>query len=312
MIQVLVAMLCTSCFPAAEPPRGERVHLAGLPPVVLMDAGDEPRRQLRYRLKEGEEFVIRSSVSLSMNAEADGAGDQDSLAVSAQKRELVVVVHVDDDSARFDQIIEETTFDVSPPLMKDFAELSKRTQDAMRGVRYRKRIDSRGRLLISGSELPPAAADLPMLPGMGASMDLARFFAAVPLPAEKVGVGAKWTTVIVPEPAMDADHLPERIVQTYRIDAIRADELHLSVLIEFPATEIVNHPQSGLTSTMRAEGWMTADIIMSLDEPIPRRMTHTGVMRLETTFVRGGKEHASTSRARMEMVSSAERAEPQR
>jgi len=156
------------------------------PEVVVLDAGAQPRHELRYDLIEGqtEGFAMTSG----------GAGrftDQGTRSPWVETPPFVttglstVTAAKEDGTYDIEMVIAEvamTDDDVDPAVAEQL-----RVQ--MEGLLMRYRIDERGRVLQSETTATPEALAAGVQPGMIDSMSVQM---VQPLPSEPVGVGAVW------------------------------------------------------------------------------------------------------------------------
>jgi hypothetical protein len=259
-----------------QPAGGELSHL---PQVQLVHAGREPRRELRYSVAPGEAYALEFSMRLE---HVGGPGSQDlEMAVTARSR--IEVKDADEDSLRYDMTNESIQFDALPEFLARGGEWEKAVRQG-EGIRHRMRTDRRGRLLIKGTEAPPgASAVMAMMDRQGMSG-----MGMVLLPEEAVGPGAQWKVELTGLPGETGPQM-----QIFRLASMEGDVLHL--LVEGDVAGVAQEgskgkPQPGVA--VRING----DIVMSLREPMPRRMT----MEMETGAAPAGSP--SGQGMRMQMV----------
>jgi len=160
---------------------------AASPTVTLVDAGEGPRQELRYRFEEG--YSEQLALDLTTRTGMSMAGQQmPAVAIPVRMLMTIRTTEVaDDGTARFEF---DTT---SVELGGDLANAGLGNLAGNAGLSGWIRVDSRGNT-IEGGVTPPTGAD----PGVsqitdGFEQSLQQMSA--PLPAEPVGIGARWQVV---------------------------------------------------------------------------------------------------------------------
>lgn len=253
MFTSLIAAVSAAFLMGGEPPAQAEAKTPIAPRLMLLDAGQEPRQLLRYRLTAGDEFVSQMGMRLRTEAAADFDFN---IATTATFR--YIVRNVDEDSARFDKTTEDVRFDEMPQMMTDLG-MAETMRDQMMGVRARVRIDTRGRVVVVGSDGPPAMNA--QIQGILSGTDFGQ--GVFILPEEPIGPGAKWT--VVTAGTMQGGAVSTS--QTIRLLSIEGDVLRLS--LESDETPVLEGPDmEGVDFFLQ----MIGDATLSLSEPTRRRM----------------------------------------
>ncbi|KPK15512.1 MAG: hypothetical protein AMJ62_08865 [Myxococcales bacterium SG8_38] len=163
-------------------------------PVALLEAGQEPRELLRYKLTDGTITTSTMEVTTSSMATTTSAG-----AEIARRPGLRVVVtsgpavNLPNGNTRYDvQIVNAEAImpaGVDPQVKNDLD----RSAALLKKVRGWIEVDDRG--IVQAADLSQATKDANLPARMLISIVNARTsFSRVMLPAEPVGIGAKWET----------------------------------------------------------------------------------------------------------------------
>jgi hypothetical protein len=167
-----------------EPPGG------GQPSVTLVEAGIEPRRELRLQLEEGDTqtatMTMRMKMGMTVNGKETPAQDLPAMTMGLR----VEVSEVSDDGTiaatfSYGDVGAEGDGKVAREMAKALA--------ALNGLGGTMRLSPRGEYIDGDLDLP---AGLPrtLAATLRSMKDQMKNFAA-PLPAEAVGEGARWTVV---------------------------------------------------------------------------------------------------------------------
>lgn len=220
----------------------EQAYLQKLPKLVsfrLEDAGREPYEVLRYRLPPGTlEHQTRLSIS-SRDLAPDGTGTAEALDV---REGFAIEIGAPGQPLQL-RALEGALGGAPTPLAQSYLQ---RWRDRLVGQPARVQLDTRGQL--QGIELEP---DAPLARTRGAARDelVQRLLAfVVPLPAEPVGVGARWqvTTLLRQGPAavkQTATYtLRERTKERWKIhvDLVRVGKPQRLVDPAFPPGTVAN------------------------------------------------------------------------
>ena len=242
----------------------------GATPVFkLVSAGEEPRRELRYRLAAGSTHLMALTMRMAIGVEIEGRAMPPSRAPAMHMLFECKVTDADDQQARFEFAMpsEPELFEtegIAPAMIeamrKNLAQLATlRGQVAMtnQGIVRDSRIEI-------GPTPDPGAAQ--MLQSMQQSMEQT----AVPLPPVPVGVGAQWRML----QRVGVSGTTVYQVATYTLTAIEGPVATMSVALEqlaprqpLPFPEKAVGASAELVSMQgHGEGSMAVD----LRSPVPR------------------------------------------
>ncbi len=211
-LRLCVALALTACGAAAPlplPPGGDATDPAAVADqgpredelrLTLFEAGAEPRRPLRYRYPIGRpeqiEISMRMTITIVVGETAPGAGPP---AKTAELPTIKTVIRIDPLSVsptgdlKYEFHVIRTTLGDDIEVPKDAREKLETELRRMDGTGGWALVTSRGLTKRSVYEIPH---DVP--PEVAQTMESVRQAVqqiATPLPAEAVGVGAKWETV---------------------------------------------------------------------------------------------------------------------
>jgi hypothetical protein len=180
----------TPAAPAATPAPAKAAEKAG--EVKLVEAGAEPRRQLRYKAVKGDKFGFEMRMKMSMSTKMDG-NEMPSPAmptmVMGGNAEIVEVAPGGNATMRF--VYAEGKLADTEGVMEQVVAAMEAPMAQLKGISGEFVFSPRGEC-VSGSFKVPEDADAMVkqtLDGMNKSMQQL----TVPLPEEAVGKGAKWT-----------------------------------------------------------------------------------------------------------------------
>lgn len=160
------------------------------PSVRVLEAGAEPRRELRYRPTVGETRTL--VVALEMTTKMDMPGMPSMGELPAPTTKMTSSVRIDEVDATgnvaYTTKIERFDFSGGDPAAAAMLEGMKSGMNGLAGTETRGRIDARGRSLAKTAT--PAAGPAAGFPGAGGLDQM-----TIPFPEEAVGVGAKWEIV---------------------------------------------------------------------------------------------------------------------
>ncbi|MDZ7679513.1 MAG: hypothetical protein U5K29_13305 [Acidimicrobiales bacterium] len=169
------------------------------PEVTVLDAGAEPRRELRLVFVPGSEQSLTMQMMMAQQLFVDGAPVNPEVELTYTFDIASRVVEVDDGSATVEMTY--TDFDLVDQGPMGPAEVAQfeRTMDGFMGLSFFVTTNDRGATL--RVEIP---RDFPAT-GVGGVDDMLQEFdtPSVPLPVEAVGVGARWQVEHAPAPLSD-------------------------------------------------------------------------------------------------------------
>jgi hypothetical protein len=237
--------------------------------VTLLDVGEEPHRELRYAFSQTPTPVAGTFTATYGVSGTDAAGEPlpDRAPVTVAAPTEVAVVEVDDDGTA------TVTFDygsgeVTDPGALEGPDLAavESTLEALTEVQATYRVDDRGFVTLLDADGPDTGA------GAGGTdvTAIARRVPAFvqPLPAEPVGVGARWTVTTT----IEVGGVP--VVHTVSVELLERDGELLELLFTIdeadPAagSEDVDPSADTLTiSSLSVDGG--GNVTTRLDRPVP-------------------------------------------
>ncbi|MBX3030178.1 MAG: hypothetical protein KF809_08445 [Chloroflexi bacterium] len=204
--------------PSANPTRGD------VPVVTLLDPGAEPRAELRYRYPSNADVAMTIDIDMEVRFEIDGS---DSQTIDIPTVRMVALLRTGqvaaDGSVRYE--FEYTDMGALGDPAHPAVVAMREQFSALRGLSGWALVDDRGATLDGGIDA------LPFLdPTLQAPVEEWGTWvrqASAPLPAERVGVGARWQVDL----RLQSQGIPIRQTMVYTIDALDGEELQLSVAV---------------------------------------------------------------------------------
>lgn len=210
------------------------------PPVVkLIDAGQEPRQELRYTCKAGEEETMTMRIDTSMNM--TGAQTMQ-MKVPTQVMTMAIKVEKVDSEGNMTVTSKLTKADVlgTPGVQRQVVDAVRTETKKLVGLATRGEITDRGQVLKMDATLPDSAS--PQVKQMIGSLNQSLSQISTVLPKEAVGVGGKWSV------SMSVEAGPMKLQQTatYVVKELTAEGMKLDVAIQqtAPAQKITPPGQS--------------------------------------------------------------------
>lgn len=296
---------------ACAPPADAQVRSEGLS-IELIDAGEAPRRELRYRPPVGhsERFVLQivAADMGAVNGRAMISGTQPSLRMAFR---LEVTEAEDDWFGLVGSVESIDPLDDNPPEMRD---LVRRLSQGVVGAEARVAFTSRGLPIGAQVRAPQGAEDGGDVLVRSALRALTE--AVIPTPPAPVGLGASWRI----ERDVDLSGVPSRIEITYTVERIDEESVELVMRLKQGGDpqrleEMEEGLQEGMTAHLlmiKGEGggrlrlargevyprWavhsaLTLSEIAMREEGEPDRLMESMLMR-ETSLWREGEEPPST------------------
>jgi hypothetical protein len=185
--------------------------------VELLDAGDEPRRVVRLAFESGATATVIHATTLSVEA-TSGDRRQRLTPPSVRQRVRYEITDADATSATVEATIEAVEVD-DDELAADLG--------ALVGVQARYRLDDRGRVSDVTFDVPEDASDavdeqVRQVLGRPGAL-------GSPLPAEPIGVGARWRTTLVQTAGTVTTTVVAIVTATDLTDAVLASEQTLEL-----------------------------------------------------------------------------------
>jgi hypothetical protein len=165
-----------------------------LPVVELVEAGAEPRKELRFALEQGQRFTAEMRMKMGMKIRMNGVE-----APSVPLPETRTLMDLEVTSAGDDGYEYRFAFTAFEPLptpgtVPEVVEMMREQLSSMVGATGSGRLDARGFNLGTEFNIPPGAD--PQMRQILDGMRDAISQMSTPLPEEPVGVGGKWKTTM--------------------------------------------------------------------------------------------------------------------
>jgi hypothetical protein len=197
MIRPIVLSLagCGLLFLSTGAPLAQRSEPLASPPVVtVLDAGAEPRSELRYRFDSGDSDSAAIEMDIKLNMSMAGLQARPvAFPTIRMLVELDAVETLDDGSGRYDFAISSAEIVDNADTDPTLATTLRASLGQLPSVSGWARIDSKGAMLEGNMNLP-AGVD-PQLNQVFDSAEQSLQQMSAPLPSEPVGVGAVWQVV---------------------------------------------------------------------------------------------------------------------
>ena len=189
---LLRAMTVTCGLLAFQGCKSDTAKDAKVEPVLLLEAGEEPRTQLRYMVQDGSVTTSTMELTTSSMTTTTSAGAE--IAKTPSLRFVVSsgpAIELDNGDARFDVRIVQAEAIIPPGADSEVESDFNRSAALLKDVGGWIEVDNRG--IVQRSELNQSAqnANVPkrlLMTIVHARTSLARII----LPAEPVGIGARW------------------------------------------------------------------------------------------------------------------------
>jgi hypothetical protein len=258
---------------------------ADAPVVRLLDAGAEPRTRLRYRLAgpRTEEMTLTTSMTMASSMgtitqpEMPTPGMRMLMSIAAApagKGELVSTA----------QVLDADAVD-GPGLLPGLTDKVRAELRGMKGLTVQERLTTRGMPIKVEISVPPDASPTARssLERMQGSMDRSTV-----LPAEPVGVGARWEV----DSQVRHGGIESRQISRYRVRELSGTRLGLDIEVDVSAgAQEVALPNTNGASAhlddMRGTGTGTVDL--DLTAVVPRRGHSTVETRVSMKVPAGGQ-----------------------
>jgi hypothetical protein len=205
---------------------GERAPAAATAEAVLLDAGAEPRRPLRYAFREGTKEVLSLDLSMSMKLSLMGGMPQEMSLPT-----MTMVMEVENESVspernlRYRFRMKKVDVADDPNALPGVVEGMRMGLSGVVGVGGSAVVTPRGVVVDAEFESPPDA-DPAVAQALGSVRQHVNQMAA-PLPVEPVGVGARWKVVM----PVEAQGLTVTQTVVYELVEVLGDTVKLDLTL---------------------------------------------------------------------------------
>jgi hypothetical protein len=269
----VASSLAAPAASSAEPPVAESPDAGPLkktkgPKVELVEAGTEPRRELRYVYKKGQkeriDLTTKTKLGMTMMGKTVDAPATPPVSMIAS----LEVVSVDGDgTAKRKLAVEKVKMTAAPdPANPGAKELAEQLGN-LEKLRGRDEVDSRG--VVRAIRMEFAGSDDPQLKQIASSMEQNFGQLGAPFPEEAVGVGAKWRV------KTRLEQMGFRLDQTatYKLVALDGDKGKLEITIQqtAPAGKLAlpGVPPGASADLESMKGHGTGDVAFELGRTVP-------------------------------------------
>lgn len=205
------------------------------PDIEILDHGAEPRSALRLNLSAGDSQRVVVDIMQARQMHVEGVGSGDEAEASYAIDIDMVVTAVDEGMASIETTyVDVRLLDPGAATEEDIAEF-RAIADSVAGMTFYSTFDDRGITHMVDSPRSFGGLDSPDdVAVAGLSVP------EIPLPAEAVGLGARWRSVIGP---MSENGTMTTITTEYELQEIHDDRL------------VINQVSTTTTEPMSVEGW---------------------------------------------------------
>lgn len=160
------------------------------PTVKLLDAGSEPRKALRFHVKAGDKETMTMTMKMSMEMPGMGGAGAMKIPTMTMPMDVTVQSVAPNGDISYQSVMAEPGIAEDPNAMPAMVQAMKASLATMKGLTMSGVVSDRGISKQADMKIPDNA-DPSMRQSMDQMKDSMRNMGA-PLPAEPVGVGAKW------------------------------------------------------------------------------------------------------------------------
>lgn len=233
LVAVLAAAAPTSCLLAQNPSGGAAATVSSDEiKVELIEAGQQPRRELRLAPKAGLKQVVETKINMTMSQSMSGmempAPDMPAMTTTAELEVKEVAPNGDITLSQKITAADIVETDDTDPMVAD---MMRQQMKGMIGIGGTSTLTSRG-ITKEAKVEGPEGADPATLAQMRGMVDTLRQ-AATPFPVEAVGVGAKWKVVT----QVEQNGLKLDQTTTIELVGLKDDSAELKVTIEQSAKD---------------------------------------------------------------------------
>ncbi|HRP62656.1 MAG TPA: DUF6263 family protein [Phycisphaerales bacterium] len=233
--------------PAPAPPAAAKPA----PVVRLLDAGAEPRRELRLSPKAGAKQVVEMSQRMSMEQAVGGF----SMPATNMPETIITIEYevesVADGVITYNAEVTGAEVKESQGVQPQVLQAMKRSYESAIGTKFRTTMNNRG--IISSLEMQSAGRQDPLQGQQMESLREAMRNMMMPLPSEAIGVGGSWQVYTV----NDLNGFTVETTTVLKVVSLDGDNVELEVAVSMDADEQnMNAPGMPAGSTVR---------LMSLD-----------------------------------------------
>jgi hypothetical protein len=240
--------------------------------ITLLDAGRDPKRELRLTAKVGQEDSFKMTMTMNVDMTVDGKpAPKQNVPPMIMTMAIKVLETLDNGDIRYSFTLKDTDVAAPPGGDPKVTAAMKQALAQLHGLKGTARVDSRG-FARETRLLPPKGADMAtkqILQGLEQAMQQI----SSPFPAEAVGVGARWKHVTT----LVQNGVKLTQTSTYDVTKLEGDEVGLKVKVEQGAAkQKVESRELGLTldlSSMKTKGKGTSVVRLTKIAPVKSNLS---------------------------------------
>ncbi len=257
--------------------------------VTLLEAGESPRKPLRFKVKKGQTEDIK--MTMKMDMEMVEMGQKIGMPAMIMNMNIQVADVQADGDITYKFTLGEASVDEDDTFPPAMIEGLKQSLQFMTGISGEATINDRGMTLAASiNEVPNAD---PQAQQLMKNMEQTMNQISAPLPDEAVGVGAKWRYTT----SVSQDGVEIRQVAEYELVARQGDTIDMKATVKqtAPSQSVADAGDEMAMSYFRSDG--SGDIKLGLANLAPKQSS----MALETTLVM--ESYGSAAPSKMTMIS---------
>lgn len=193
------------------------------PVVTLLEPGAEPRRVLRYSPDEGLEQLLESEMRMSMESTVDGTPAPSTVLPPMHMVMKIAVTGADDDVYQYSYELQKAEVGKAEGANPMVVSAMEKELAKTVGLRGTSRVDHRGMTLDATVDVPDGVP--PRMKAMFKGLQRGVDQMSAPMPAEAVGVGARWKV----EQVIDQNGIVMTQTATFTLDELESDTARLSI-----------------------------------------------------------------------------------
>jgi hypothetical protein len=284
MMAIPVGIAAAQEAPAKAQPPATAEKPAAQPVIKLLEAGAEPRRELRFDVEEGAKHAAEMTMRMTMTQAMGGA------AMPPQKMPaMVMTVETtasdvkDSGDIAFDFAYTKAEVLEEPGIMPMMISMMKEVMNSIVGMSGSGVMNNQG--LNKSVKLNEQENMDPMLKQQTENIQQSMQQMSAPLPAEPVGVGAKWTV----ETPINQNGLSIKQIATYTLKKLDGDVAELDVELKQTAeeqdVEAPGMPKGAVKLTsLLSTGTGTSTVALNRLVPMASSMKSTTEMNLKMSM----------------------------
>lgn len=256
-----------------EPPKGNSEdggpsapsEVVGGVSLTLLSEGAEPRKALRFKLRQGDKAKAEIRMAMAVGVSADGEPKRNVKLPIATATVKIKMTSVEADVFAFDWVVLAYKANDTPGVLPQVLSGFKSQVNQLVGAKGTGTIDAQGRNLGATFEMPPGAG--PQAEQLMSGMRDAMATLSAPLPTPAIGVGASWRV----DQSTTQNGMKSNIEHTYTVESIDGDAIGLAVQMKIDGVPgALRSPGPGESAHLDSmSGSGSGKIIVKLSELVP-------------------------------------------